>query len=98
MGISKYFKKIFITHNYGLKHSKPSLFCFKKICKIEKCTYKELVYIADDPSKDFINLNKVGVLTIRLLKGRFANLSVKKNYDGFYQINSLVNLKKYINR
>jgi len=98
LDISKYFKKIFITHNYGLKYSKPSLYCFKKICNLEKCNYKNLVYIADDPNKDFINLNKMGALTIRLLKGRFANLKVKKNYDGFFKINSLVNLNKYINR
>ncbi len=92
--ISKFFKKIFITHQYGIKYSKPSIYCFSKIKKLENCVWKDLIYIGDDPHKDFINLNKKGCITIRLMKGKFAFTKVKKIYDGIYKINQLNDFNK----
>ena len=34
LGIEKFFKKIFITHRYGIKNAKPSTYCFKIILNI----------------------------------------------------------------
>ena len=58
LNISSYCNKIFIIHRFGIKNAKPSLYCFKKIKKIENCKWADLVYIGDDPNKYFINLNK----------------------------------------
>ena len=55
----------------------------------EKCDWHELIYIADNPIKDFINLNKKQVVTIRLLQGIYKNTKVKGALDGLYKINSL---------
>ena len=96
LNINKYFKKIFITHNYGIHHSKPSIFCFKKICKLENTTFKNLVYIGDDPSKDFVNLNKKKALTIRLLNGKHKKTKAKKNYDAKIKIKSLNQILNYL--
>ncbi len=87
--ISQFFKRIFITHQYGIKNSKPSLYCFTKIKELENCDWKDLIYIGDDPHKDFINLNKKGCTTIRLMQGKFTNTKAKKNYDAIYKINKL---------
>ena len=87
--ISSLFKKIFITHQYGTINSKPSIYCFKKIKELENCFWKELIYIGDDPIKDFVNLNKKGVITARLMLGRFAKRKVSKKYDAKYKINNL---------
>ncbi len=92
--ISRFFKRIFITHQYGIKHSKPSLYCFARIKKLENCIWKDLIYIGDDPNKDFINLNKKGCITIRLMQGKFASTKVKKNYDAMYKINKLNDFNK----
>ena len=64
LNIKKFFKKIFITNEYGVKFQKPSLYCFEKIKKIENCKYNEMVYIGDNPNKDFINCNKIGIHTL----------------------------------
>lgn len=87
--IPSLFKKIFITHQYGTINSKPSIYCFKKIKELENCFWKELIYIGDDPIKDFVNLNKKGVITVRLMRGRFAKRKVSKKYDAKYKINNL---------
>jgi putative hydrolase of the HAD superfamily len=86
LGIKKFFKKILITNNYGIKYQKPSLFCFKKIKEIEKCSFDQMVYVGDNPKKDFVNCNKVGMLTVRLLRGEFKTLKVARNFDAKYKI------------
>ncbi len=95
--IEKYFKKIYYTNYYGIKYNKPSLFCFNKIKKKEKVKWNELVYIGDNPRKDFINCNKKKILTIRLMKGEFKHLKVGKHYDAKYKIQTLLMLKKKLN-
>jgi putative hydrolase of the HAD superfamily len=95
--VEKYFKKIYYTNYYGIKYNKPSLFCFNKIKKKEKVNWNELVYIGDNPKKDFFNCNKKKMLTIRLMKGEFKNLKVSKHYDAKYKIKKLSMLKKKLN-
>ncbi|MDB2680799.1 HAD hydrolase-like protein [Candidatus Pelagibacter bacterium] len=94
--IKKYFKKIFITNVYGIKYQKPSIYCFEKIKKIEKCDFKNMVYIGDNPNKDFIGCNMVGIKTIRLQKGEFKNLVKKFPYEAKYRIKNLNNLENIL--
>lgn len=96
LNIKKFFKKIFITNEYGIKFQKPSLHCFEKIKKIENCKYNEMVYIGDNPKKDFINCNKIGIQTIRLIKGEFKNLCIKYPYDAKYKIGNLNEVQKVL--
>ena len=92
LGLNKYFKKIILTHRYGVIHAKPSTYCFSIIKNIEKCNWSQMVYIADDPKKDFVNLNPLGVKTVRVLTGRFKSQKAKKSYDANFQINNLSEL------
>lgn len=94
--IQKYFKKIFITHNYGLINSKPSLYCFNKICKLENIKLRDIVYIGDNPKKDFVNLNKHGSTTIRILRGSYKNIKTKKIYEAKIRVTSINRIMKYI--
>ena len=91
--ISKYFKKIFITNQYGIKHNKPSIFCFEKIRNLEKTEFNKLVYIGDNPKKDFL-IKKYGIITIRLKRGIYQKLKLSKKFEANY---SVVNLKKLVN-
>ena len=92
LNLDKWFKKIFITHRYGIKNSKPSLYCFEKIKSNERCNWEDLVYIGDNPSKDFVSLKKVNGKTIRVLTGNHATTFASKEYDSDYTINSLSEL------
>ena len=88
----EYFKKIFITHRYGIKNSKPSLYCFEKIKRLEQSNWDDLVYIGDNPNKDFISLNKVNAKTIRVLKGNYSDIIVTKKFEARKSITSLKQL------
>ncbi len=96
--LNKCFKKIFITHRYGIDKAKPSLYCFEKIKKIEKCRWDDLVYIGDNPLKDFVSLKKVNAKTIRLLKGNYSDTIVSEEYEAQSRIHSLDELSSEIKK
>jgi putative hydrolase of the HAD superfamily len=87
--LDRRFKKIFITHRYGVQHAKPSIHCFDLIRRLEKCTWHDMFYVGDNPSKDFVNLTPLGVHTIRVMTGEHANVIAQPGYDAKYKINSL---------
>lgn len=92
LGLQPYFKRVFITHRYGLAASKPSLKCFEIIKNSEGVEWNKIVYVGDDPNKDFVNLKKVGAKTIRKKTGRFATLLLDMNHEAQWQITKLVEL------
>jgi putative hydrolase of the HAD superfamily len=92
LNLNTYFEKIFITYRYGIKSSKPSLKCFEIIKNIEKTNWEKIVYIGDNPHKDFVNLNKMKAITIRILYGDYANDNVDKKFDAKYKIYNLTEL------
>ena len=96
LDVEKYIEKAFITYRYGLTASKPSLKCFEIIKNKEKVDWHDIVYIGDNPNKDFVNLNKVNAITIRVLQGDFALVEASKGYDAKFKINKLTALKKII--
>jgi|TARA_B100001964_G_scaffold242787_1_gene318649 putative hydrolase of the HAD superfamily len=92
LNIDNKFKKIFITHNYGIKKSKPSVYCFKKIKDLENCQWNKMMYVGDNPFKDFVNLNTLGVNTVRLMKGPNSRIKINKKYDAKYKISNLLQI------
>ena len=82
-------KKCYLTSNYGLNNAKPSPYCFLKICNLENVRPNEVVYVGDDPNKDFVGIKPLGFKTIRVLKGRYSNLRKTKKYQSNIVINSL---------
>lgn len=94
--LNDFFRKIFITHRYGICHAKPSIYCFEKIKKTEACEWEDMVYVGDNPTKDFVNLNPLGVRTVRVLTGVHRNVSAKPGYDAFHTITSLEQLPKLL--
>jgi putative hydrolase of the HAD superfamily len=78
-----------LTSHYGLKYSKPSPYCFLKICEMERVKPAQVVYVGDNPYKDFVGIKPLGFKTIRVLKGRFKDVRLKKKYEANYAIDSL---------
>ncbi|AEA42232.1 HAD family hydrolase [Fluviicola taffensis] len=88
--LKKHFVKTIPTYQYGIQYSKPSAFCFEKILAWEgNKTPSELVYIGDNPKKDFVSLNKMGTKTIRVLTGEFHSMKAEPEFDGQYTVNTL---------
>lgn len=93
LGIEHYFKRVFITHRFGVKHAKPSTYCFEQIKRAEQCQWSDMTYIGDNPAKDFVNLNKLGMPTVRVLTGVHRYTKAKQGFDATYTISSLSDLQ-----
>ena len=89
LNISHFFKRVFITHRFGVKYAKPSTYCFNKIKQAEKCNWQDMVYVGDNPAKDFVNLNTLGVSTVRVLTGEHSTVKAKPGYEAQYTITTL---------
>jgi putative hydrolase of the HAD superfamily len=87
------FTKIYITHRYGIHNCKPSTHCFELIRESLKCKWTDLIYVGDNPSKDFVNLKPLGVNTVRILTGEYSKVIAKPNFDADTHIQSLAQLK-----
>jgi putative hydrolase of the HAD superfamily len=94
LGLSKHFKKSIPTYQYGISHSKPSIMCFNRIMEYENCSSSKMVYIGDNPYKDFINIKKIGIHTIRILRGSYKNIKLDSDHEADYSFKSLDGLSK----
>lgn len=92
LNIESYFSFCFITRRYGIKNEKPSPYCFQKICEIEAISPDKVIYIGDNPVKDFIGIKPLGFKTIRIMKGDHCNVMKPSEYEAHIQINSLSEL------
>lgn len=93
LNLGSSFTKIYITHRFGIHNSKPSTHCFELIRESLKCKWTDLIYVGDNPYKDFVNLKPLGVNTVRVLTGAYSNVTVKPNFDADIHIQSLAQLK-----
>lgn len=89
LGIASRFRHAFLTHRYGLSAAKPSVRCFELIRKRERCEWNDLVYVGDNPVKDFVNLNPLGVRTVRVLTGQHRDVVARRGFDARHRISSL---------
>jgi len=76
LGIEKYFKCIVYTEQLGREFWKPSPAGFEKIIEILKARPENMVYIADNEKKDFIAPNKLGFLTVQLIRPARIHTSI----------------------
>lgn len=89
----------FITHRYGVHNAKPSPHCFMKICAREKVMPSEVIYIADNPLKDFVGIRPLGFNTVRVMQGQHKDVIISRKYEADYCINSLNQLDEaFLNR
>jgi len=76
LGIEKYFKLIVYTEQLGRECWKPSPAGFEKIMQTLRAKPENTAYIADNEKKDFIAPNKLGFLTIQLIRPARIHTSV----------------------
>lgn len=83
------FRRIFITHRFGLASAKPSPYCFERIRAAEGCDWVDMVYVGDNPAKDFVGLTPLGTHTVRVLTGAHACVTARPGHDADVTIPSL---------
>ncbi len=86
LGIAPLFRRTFITHHHGIKYAKPSTHCFERILEIERCQWPDIAYIGDNPAKDFVNLNRKGANTVRVLTGIHKAVKAAPGYEAQHRI------------
>jgi len=83
------FKRIFITHRFGVAAAKPSIHCFERIKAEADCAWHEMIYVGDNPAKDFVNLTPLGVTTVRVLTGAHREVPALPGHDALFTIPDL---------
>jgi len=68
LGIEKCFKCIIYTEQLGREFWKPSPAGFEKLITDLNTKPENIVYLADNEKKDFIAPNKLGLLTVQLIR------------------------------
>ncbi len=96
LNLAPIFRHIFITHRYGVNNAKPSTYCFEKIRERENCQWNEMMYIGDNPAKDFVNLKPLGIHTVRVLTGVHKGTKAELGYDAHQSIENLNELRTII--
>jgi putative hydrolase of the HAD superfamily len=81
LGIGPLLRHAYVTHRHGIRHRKPSTRVFELILRRERCSPADLVYVGDDPAKDFRGIRPLGIHTIRVLTGRHSVVEVDSEDD-----------------
>ena len=88
LGIESYFTRIIYTHEFGQEYYKPHPLSYVTMSMHFQCALKDMIYVGDNPQKDFVTARRLGMLTVRILRGPFAHVAVCEAYDAQIQINS----------
>lgn len=94
LGLSRFIRRAFFTYAHGQKRSKPSPYCFEKICQSEGVEPQRAVYIGDNPYKDFLGIKPLGFHTIRILTGPYRSVTVEPAMEAELSLSSLASLSE----
>jgi putative hydrolase of the HAD superfamily len=98
LGVNELVEEAYITYRYGIARSKPSTYCFELIKERESCSWSEMMYVGDNPAKDFVNLNPLGVHTVRVLTGVHRDVVAAQGYDARHTIPDLAHFEDLLAR
>ncbi len=95
LGIKKHFKFLISAKDKKISKENPKLFeeLLKKGYKAE-----EIIYVGNNPLTDFKGPKKLGIITIRILRGEFAKVKVSKKEDADFHIKKFQQIKKIITK
>ncbi len=62
---------------------------FDLICRREGLTPDQVIYVGDNPRKDFVGIKPLGFRTVRILRGNYAHLAADAAHEAHRRIHSL---------
>ena len=91
LNIEKYFKHIILTDELGKEFWKPSEIPYKIMKNKFNCEYNQMIYIGDNINKDFITANKLGIVTVQIIRenGIYKKVEKKQEYLAKIKIKNL---------
>ncbi|MEM2918624.1 MAG: TIGR02253 family HAD-type hydrolase [Candidatus Altiarchaeota archaeon] len=88
LGLQHFFDLVLISEEIGIEKSDEKIFKFA-LEKI-KCEPSEAIMVGDRLDKDILGANKIGMLTIKILRGRYSEQQPKiKDEKPLYEISNL---------
>lgn len=90
--VEDFFDCMIFSDEYGIEKQKPNPFPYLKAIEKLKVNNTKSIYVGDNPHKDFITANKLGLVTIRILKGSYENITLDDEFEAKYQIKNIIEL------
>ena len=89
--LEELFDSIIYMDKYGKEYWKPNVLGYKLALEKFQVLPEEVIYIGDNPYKDFIGAKKIGIPTVRILQpGReYYKVRLDKEHEADYEIREL---------
>jgi len=100
LGLEKYFKYIIYTEQIGREFWKPSPAGFEKLMETLNVKPQSMAYVADNQMKDFIAPNRLGFVTIQIIRPArlHTESSQEPDYAAQYTIRKISQLPALIEK
>lgn len=86
---------IVYTDDYGPSGKKPSAISFKKVLKELGGKPEEMIYVGDNPEKDFIGAKKIGIKTVQIYQDKVDDNNLPEEFTANYSIKKIENLARF---
>jgi putative hydrolase of the HAD superfamily len=96
LGVKDFFNVLIFTNHYGVGKQKPNPFPYQMAIKMLRVKPVEAIYVGDNPYKDFIGAKKLGMQTIRILRGKYKNVRLSPTFEADHEINGLEEIFSFI--
>ncbi len=98
LGLDKCMDYIIITDELGgIKYRKPNPKAFEIMRKVFNVEFDEMVYVGDNPEKDFFIGSIYPIMTIRVMsKGIYDSGDYLDSVKESFRVNSIAEIKEYI--
>jgi putative hydrolase of the HAD superfamily len=96
LDISHFFERTYCTKQFGAQAEKPNLKVFRHIADRESVDFSSLIYVGDDPNKDFHRIVEAGGTAIRVKTGRFGQVENLHEPKPQFEISSLAQLREIL--
>jgi putative hydrolase of the HAD superfamily len=98
LGLGPFFKHCYLTNRYGVRYQKPATRVFELLLSRQRCRPEEVVYVGDNPHKDFCGVRPMGIRTIRLRSGPWKGHEVAPGRDAEIEVDRLDGVLEIVTR
>lgn len=98
LGVEQYFDVVVYARELGNHNEKPNPEVYRVTIQALNCEPEETICVGDNPYTDFFGAKKLGVRTVRLLRGEFKDIRLSAEYEADLAVRNLEELSKVIER
>ncbi len=96
LGLMGRLDALVITDEYGRDKRKPSHFAYELVLERLGVRPPEAVFVGDNPHKDFVAPRRMGMPTVRLLRGEYRGVMLDEEREADYSIVNLSELAGFL--